>query len=215
MANQDHLLVLKKGVAAWNAWRASNPGIKPDLAAASLAGRKLQEIDLRGADLKGGILNGCDLSGANLSNAQLGEATLRDGILAGAILYGATLRRSDCRGAFLRWADLSRADFTGAKLSKADLRRTHLARTVFKDADLSGCGVYGSAVWNVELDGAVQTDLVITEQDEPEITVDDLEVAQFVYLILNNRKIRNIIDSMTSKAVLLLPGRAGRRETRT
>jgi hypothetical protein len=56
----------------------------------------------------------------------------------------------------------------------------------------------------VDLDGAVQTDLVITEQDEPQITIDDLEMAQFVYLILNNQKIRNVIDSITSKAVLLL-----------
>ena len=31
------------------------------------------------------------------------------------------------------------------------------------------------------------------------VTVDDLEVAQFVYLMLNNRKIRNVIDTIGKK----------------
>jgi hypothetical protein len=46
--------------------------------------------------------------------------------------------------------------------------------------------------------------LVITPKGEPEITVDSLEVAQFVYLMLNNQKIRDVIDTITSKAVLIL-----------
>jgi hypothetical protein len=50
---------------------------------------------------------------------------------------------------------------------------------------------------------AKQQNLVIT-LDEPEITVDNIEVAQFVYLLLNNQKIRDVIDTVTSKAVLIL-----------
>ena len=41
-------------------------------------------------------------------------------------------------------------------------------------------------------------------QDEPEITVDNIEVAQFIYLMLHNQKIRDVIDTITSKAVLIL-----------
>jgi hypothetical protein len=59
-------------------------------------------------------------------------------------------------------------------------------------------------VWNTNLIGAQQTDLVITHLREPVITVDNLEVAQFIYLLLNNEKIREIIDTITSKAVLIL-----------
>jgi len=36
------------------------------------------------------------------------------------------------------------------------------------------------------------------------IQVDNLEVAQFIYLLLNNERIRNVIDTITSKAVLIL-----------
>jgi hypothetical protein len=49
-----------------------------------------------------------------------------------------------------------------------------------------------------------QRNLIITTSDEPEITVDDIEVAQFVYLLLNNAKIRNVIHTVGNKGVLLL-----------
>jgi hypothetical protein len=46
--------------------------------------------------------------------------------------------------------------------------------------------------------------LIITPRDHPAVTVDDLEVAQFVYLLLHNEKIRNVIDTVGKKGVLLL-----------
>ena len=59
--------------------------------------------------------------------------------------------------------------------------------------------------------GAIQSHLRITPEDEPAIHVDNLEVAQFIYLLLNNERIRQVIDTITSKVVLILgrfsPGR--------
>jgi hypothetical protein len=46
--------------------------------------------------------------------------------------------------------------------------------------------------------------LIITLPDEPEVTVGNIEVAQFVYLLLRNEKIRDIIDTVGRKGVLLL-----------
>ena len=46
--------------------------------------------------------------------------------------------------------------------------------------------------------------MVITPPFEPEITVDNIEVAQFIYLLLNNQKLRDVIETVTSKAVLIL-----------
>ena len=43
-----------------------------------------------------------------------------------------------------------------------------------------------------------------TRRDEPLITVDNLDVAQFIYLLLNNQKIRQVINTVTSKVVLIL-----------
>ena len=64
--------------------------------------------------------------------------------------------------------------------------------------------MYGISAWDVKLEGAIQSNLVITPSDESPIQVDNLEVAQFIYLLLNNQKIRSVIDTITSKVVLIL-----------
>ena len=76
--------------------------------------------------------------------------------------------------------------------------------TDFTNATITGCRTYGASAWNVTLVGTVQHNLVITKEGEPVVTVDNLEVGQFIYLILNNTKIRNVINTITSKGVLIL-----------
>jgi hypothetical protein len=49
-----------------------------------------------------------------------------------------------------------------------------------------------------------QNNLVITPGDEPQITIDSLEVAQFVYLLLKNEKIRDVMNTLGKRAVLIL-----------
>jgi hypothetical protein len=80
-----------------------------------------------------------------------------------------------------------------------------LLETVFSGADLRGCRVYGVSAWSLTLDQTTnQQNLIITNENEPEITVDNIEVAQFIYLMLHNEKIRDVIDTIGKKGVLLL-----------
>lgn len=62
----------------------------------------------------------------------------------------------------------------------------------------------GRDAWDVQLDGAKQLDLTITPEGQPAIKVDNLKVAQFIYLLLNNKEIRDVINTLTTKAVLIL-----------
>ncbi len=78
MASQEHLEILKQGIATWNTWRKQHPEIRPDLSFA----------DLSGADFSGADFSRADLNGAILSRATLSEATLSRATL----LLGATLR---------------------------------------------------------------------------------------------------------------------------
>jgi hypothetical protein len=77
-------------------------------------------------------------------------------------------------------------------------------RTDFRGANLTGCRIYGVSAWGLKLEGAEQQNLVITPKNRPEITVDNIEVAQFIYLLLHNEKIRDAIDTIGKKGVLLL-----------
>jgi hypothetical protein len=99
---------------------------------------------------------------------------------------------------------LNTTHLNDAELSGADLQYVHLTKTDLAGANLTSCRIYGICVWGAKLDGANQQNLIITPLDEPQITVDNIEVAQFVYLLLHNEKIRDVIDTITSKAVLIL-----------
>jgi len=83
-----------------------------------------------------------------------------------------------------------------------------LLETNLEHTNLEGCRIYGISAWNLKLEGAKQANLIITPRNEPVITVDDLEIAQFIYLLLNYKKLRNVINSVTERGVLLL-GRFG------
>jgi sugar/nucleoside kinase (ribokinase family) len=71
-------------------------------------------------------------------------------------------------------------------------------------ATLDGCQVYGISAWNVKLDGVRQANLRITRHREPVISVDNLQVAQFLYLLLHYKEIRAVLDTIASKVVLIL-----------
>src|SRR3984885_1184714 len=295
MANPEHLALLLQGVDVWNAWRAKEPSVRPDLSKADLLRANLRkanlggadlneanlgganlrgadlhradlrEADLTGANLRGTNLGGANLGAANLSRAYLGgadldganldgadlraadlsQASLRKANLGGAKLRGAdvrganlstanlsqaSLRKANLGGAKLRGADLSGANLEGASLHEANLTEAILIGAVLSwanligavliganlseaalgqtnliGADLTGCRIYGISAWNVKLnDRTKQQVLIITPHWEPEVTVDDLEVAQFVYLLLHNDKIRRVIDTVGKKGVLLL-----------
>lgn len=184
MANEEHLAILKQGVGAWNAWREENPDVRPELSGARLRWANLSEANLSGGDLIEAILIEANLSGANLIKAALSGAKLSF--------------------AKLSFADLSFADLSGADLSGANLRSATLVGTRFENAVLSNCRIFGIAAWNVHLEGATQSDLIISDYNEAEITVDNLEIAQFIYMLLNNAKIREVIDTIGKKAVLIL-----------
>lgn len=161
---------------------------------------------MRGADLREARLDGAILCKADLSNADLGKANLSEAELGGAILVEADMRLTNCYKAKLRKANLCGANLSGALLVK----------TEFQNAILTGCRIYGAAIWDLQLDGAEQSNIVISPFTAPvtatEITVDNLEVAEFVYLLLHNEKIREVIDTIGKKGVLILGRFAGERK---
>jgi len=193
--------LLWQGVEGWNRERPRTV----DLRDAYLVGAQLQGADLRRADLRMARLDRADLTGANLGGdvlrLQLMEGSyLTDASLVGAVLVGANLRGVNLHGANLERADLRRADLGWANLVQAQV----------DGANFTGAHVYGSSMWDLDGIPAEQRDLVITPDGQAPVTVDELELAQFVYLLLNNERLKKVLDTITSKAVLIL-GRFGER----
>ncbi len=233
-ADPEQYGILKQGAEMWNQWRRKHPGVRAHLRGANLYGADLRDADLSNvnfhkADLRGvnlsracltrsffgeADLTTADLSGANLNTACFNRASLLGANLNGADLSDTDLSETDLREAYLIGANLTRtnlmeANLSRANLTSADLRQACLVRAVLVGtnltrASLTQCFIYGISAWSVELGGATQDGLVITSVDEPTITVDNLRVAQFIYLLLNNAEIRDVIDTITSKVVLIL-----------
>lgn len=177
MANPQHVRILERGGEEWNRWLY---GVDGDVD--ETTGFKM--VDLRDANL----------FKADLRDANLFRADLRDADLCGA----------DLRGAELGLANLTDADLRGADLRGASLEGATLIETNFQNANISGCRIFGISAWKLKVENLTQSNLIITDEDEPEITVDNLEVAQFVYLLLHNEKLRDVIDTLTTKSVLIL-----------
>jgi uncharacterized protein YjbI with pentapeptide repeats len=171
-----------------------------NFALAALARADLRTARVAGASFTGANLSSANLGGANLAGARLARVMLHEAHLDGADLSGADLTEACLSGANLRSTNLTDADLTDAILTHA-----RMVETVVDRARLTGASVYGVAAWGLDLSTVRdQTNLHITPEGRAGLTVDNLELAQFVYLMVHNEKIRGIIDTIGRKAVLIL-----------
>jgi hypothetical protein len=141
--------------------------------------------------------------GAKLRRAKLNGADLRGAKLLDADHRGADLSHTEHRGTCLASANLTDAIAIEANLEDATLAQVIAVRTNFIRANLTGCHIYGISAWDLNVKEAIQKNLELTHL-EPRIQVDDIEVAQFIYLLLNRRKLRDVIITLGEKAVLIL-----------
>ncbi len=289
MADQQHLDILRQGVAAWNAWRAQHPTIRPDfsgttlhemdlfdprynvnlkganfshthfsgmnlgfadlreadfreasmglgtvahgsshvmLASADLRGADLQKVffmhvDLSSADLRGAKLSGAVLMQVDLREANLSGCNLQGAVFTSAQLDRADLSHADLTGARLRWTDLDQADLQQALLCDAQLYVSKLSFANLRGADLRGCRLAVVYDYDLNLEEAIQRDLIIyygdsftfplTAQTCP-ITVDEFEVAQLLDYLLARPSLRKWITRIHSSLVLLVGVFSGERQ---
>jgi hypothetical protein len=171
MADDEHVAMLKQGVAAWNAWRNENPGISPDLSGAdlknvrlcvaNLGGRELTEVneadfigaDLRGADLRGAILRGANLSTeADLSaylkacyNANVTAYFTEEPTADGRAYIQIDLTSPNAHGELELYAThIRRGRITGANLFEANLTNANLSDANLRWANLSFAHLVGA-----------------------------------------------------------------------
>lgn len=180
-----------------------------NLVRVDLSGAELFEADLAGANLSGADISEANLSGADLSEANISGADLFRTNLHGANLYMANLIETNLSETNLSGVNLSRADLREANLTGADLRGANISQSVLNEAILDkatliNCRISGISTWNTQMNDMKNSGLIITNNDEIPIIVDDIQIAQFIYLFLNYENIRNTINILSSKIVLVI-----------
>lgn len=148
-----------------------------------------------------------NLCNVSAPDAYFTQSDFQDALLCEARLYQTNLNQADFTNANLSHAELALAscfetNFQGANLTNASLVGATFVRTNFNMATINDTFIYGVSAWDVQKENLLQQNLIIN--DEPRITVDDIEVAQFMYLMLNNDNIRNVLGTIAKKGVLIL-----------
>lgn len=184
--------------------------------AIDLRGARFVDVCLGYADLRGVRFEGASfvpdtlewvaLKGCNFQHASLRHTGFHNARLMDADFQHADLSQADLRGADLTGANLAHVCLRDARLDGANLQRASLVGANLRGAQLSGCRVYGIAAWDLQLDDdeSLRRDLVVTPDGVADVTVDSIEVAQFIYLLMSNPKIRIAIDAVCKKGVLIL-----------
>lgn len=220
MANKDHLEIFLKDRRQWNKWRKDNPGIRPDLSGIKFNNKDFNMYDLSNVDLQDSSLDrvyfiksnleNANLSGSHLKRTRFYKANLKGAIFENCDLTFAKMTDADLRNSRFYDSVLLEVKFNEAKLMHSEiincnLEKSRLIETDLRGAKLRNCSIYGISAWNILTDSdTIQKDLKITPEGDPEIQVDDIEVAQFIYLLLKNDQIRDVITLIGNKGVLLL-----------
>ncbi|CAK8714789.1 hypothetical protein GMJAKD_04060 [Candidatus Electrothrix aarhusensis] len=151
------------------------------------------------ASFAGAYVVAADLCYANFLNCDFSSTKLRLSKI-GSVKF----LQCNFFGADLAYCTAEKTKFTGSKLLSVDMQHMQLVAADLTDVELRDAKVYGISAWDLRLNNCCQSGLVVTHPEASSVTVADLDLAQFIYLLLNNQRLRDVINTITSKVVLIL-----------
>lgn len=224
MANSEHVKIFKQGAKVWNEWRAANPTVRPDLSDANfesdlhtykstydcpeftgydLSRSNLNRIVARNSSFTNCFIAGSDINFSDLCFSSFNDCIFNEASIAVSKIGSASFNKCDFENANLSYCTAEETSFWGSRLISTNLSHMSLVKTDLSNTVIDGSCVYGISAWDLILDGSRQQNIYISDNDRS-ITVPSIELAQFISLLVNNSKIRDVIDSITSKVVLIL-----------
>ncbi|GAB3274234.1 pentapeptide repeat-containing protein [Parahaliea aestuarii] len=210
--------MLMQGAASWNTWRQQHPGRLSFSAPSWYDCPGPGGLQIKGRNRVD--FSGMDLSGVSIYNAFAEGLQLRNTRFVGAHFEEGDFSRADFSGAEFRDTRFNKTIFTGACFEGAsfvncNLNRVNLVGANFRVERIVETVVYGIAAWDMEVaEQTEQSRLVIEKTYELyteliaggtiPLMVDDIELAQFVYYLSNHRKMRDTLNILNDRGVLLL-----------
>jgi uncharacterized protein YjbI with pentapeptide repeats len=223
MANPEHLEILRKGADAWNEWHSvttERPDLSdlnfekdifvnrsfydlPTFGAHDFSGTNLNRVVSRNSTFLGCSFDNCQINFADFCYSMFLDCTFRN-CRARVSKFGSA-KFEDClfEDSDLSYSTAGEASFERSRLVRCTLDHMSLVRTDFSRALLEEVSVYGISAWDLKLTRTVQRDIRVPSRSTT-ISVDNIELAQFIHLLVNNSKLRGVIDTITSKIVLVL-----------
>ncbi len=216
--------MLNSDVDTWNKWRSTDEGRYVDLSDIDFSrdcsseegiyglpefdGHDFSELNMYRASLRNVTFIDCDFSHCKFHFSDLvdvlclrcnfSEAELNVSKIGSAQFLECNFSNAD-----LSYCSAEETKFVGSTLLGTDLSNMSLVKTDFSNAVIEDACAYGVSVWDIKLDGCKQANIAIS-QSRGAITVPTIELAQFISLLVNSKNLRQVIETITSKVVLIL-----------
>ena len=224
MPSPKCLEILNSGADAWNAWRNTDDGCCVDLSdidfvsdcpssdgiynLPELRGYNFSHINMNRASLRNGTFIECDFTGCHFHFSDLVDSyclkcNFSEAELNVSKIGSANFIECNFTNADLSYCSAEETDFTGSTLLGTNLSNMSLVKTDFSKAIIDGACAYGVSVWDINIEGCKQGNISLSKSVGA-ITVPTIELAQFISLLVNSKNIRQVIETITSKVVLIL-----------
>lgn len=224
MPSSQTLEVLKFGAEFWNKWRLTDEGRCPDLSDVNFVrdcpsgegfydlpifqGFNFSGMNMNRISMRNSTFIGCDFSGSHFHFSDLVDSYCLNCDFTGAGLNVSKIGSAEFIECNFTDADLSycsaeETNFIGSALVGTNLSNMSLVKTNFSNARIENACAYGISAWDLNLDGCRQSNIAISESSNS-ITVPTIELAQFISLLINSKNLRQVIETITSKVVLIL-----------
>jgi hypothetical protein len=220
----DFKSILKeRGVEGFNNWARENDRYGLDLRGIRLSNLDLHRINLKKARLDRARLLKVNFNEAILAGISMDNSKITDVNFENSEMIDACIQNSKINGGSMANANLYGAHLKKTKLIDTDMSYTNLNGADLKAATLDNIKVTGTSAWAVDIDSETkQSNLKIVPffypfqkvlyegDDSIVITCNDIETAQLLYLLTRrnekdrSEKVRQVIDSVTDKIVLIL-----------
>ena len=140
-----------------------------------------------------------DFTGSKLHNVSIDSSKIDFCIFEAAIFENTTISKTSLMVSSFYKTDLSYSKFLDCRFKGSLFIKTNVEQSTFEN-----CNIFGISCWKISGTPRLTKNLNISDYKEPPITLDNLENAQFLYLLLSNSRIPSVIDSLTTKIVLIL-----------
>lgn len=217
MSNPYEKIILQ-GAPIWNQWRKENMESVhfanpvwydcPDRNGVQIKGRN--RLDFSGLELTNVSIHNAFAEGLNIQGSKIAHCHFEEGNFAGADFSNAEFVNTTFNKTIL--AD---ANFDGASFVNCNLNRINITNANFCLREIRETVVYGVSAWDLKTcDEMKQSRLIIEKTYELysdiiangkiPLMVDNIELAQFIYYLSNHKKMRDVLNILNAKGVLLL-----------
>jgi len=167
-------------------------------------------FDFSGLELTGVSIFAAFAEGLTIKNAIFKDVVIEEGDFSRANFSGSTFINTRFNKTIL-----SDACFDGAVFVNCNLNRVNLSDANFSVKEIRETVVYGISSWGLNVsEDSIQSKLIIEKtygfysdflkNKRIPMMVDNIELAQFVYYLTDHKKMRDTINILNDKGVLLL-----------